>query len=170
MKITQHTVATVSYHLQTPENGELITVERVNADNPALFLIGVGQLLPAFEAQLQGKQVGDAFEFTLSPEEGYGLYFEEDIVELPLTTFQDKEGKIDMEMLKVGSFIPMSDAQGNRFFGKVVAVTLEVVRMDFNHPLAGKTLNFSGEILAIRAAEQEELSHGHVHGPGGHQH
>jgi FKBP-type peptidyl-prolyl cis-trans isomerase SlyD len=64
----------------------------------------------------------------------------------------------------------MNDGQGQTFQGKVKAVSLDTVTMDFNHPLAGKTLHFKGKIESLREAAPEEISHGHVHGPGGHHH
>jgi FKBP-type peptidyl-prolyl cis-trans isomerase SlyD len=73
-------------------------------------------------------------------------------------------------MVKVGNVLPMTDSDGNQMRGSVQEITGEHVRMDFNHPLAGQDLHFAGEVLEIRDATKEELSHGHVHGPGGHHH
>jgi FKBP-type peptidyl-prolyl cis-trans isomerase SlyD len=73
-------------------------------------------------------------------------------------------------MFQVGAMIPMSDNEGNHLSGKILSITDENVQMDFNHPLAGTDLHFEGSILEVRAATQEELDHGHVHGEHGHQH
>jgi FKBP-type peptidyl-prolyl cis-trans isomerase SlyD len=73
-------------------------------------------------------------------------------------------------MLFEGNIIPMMDQQGNRYEGRVMRVGENSVKMDFNHPLAGKTLYFTGTILDVRNATPDELAHGHVHGPHGHQH
>jgi len=89
---------------------------------------------------------------------------------IPADVFLDESGKFDSEFFKVGAIVPMSDSEGNHLRGIVLDVEPEFVRMDFNHPLAGIDLHFSGEVLELREATEEELSHGHVHGPGGHQH
>ena len=73
-------------------------------------------------------------------------------------------------MLKPGSFIPMQDQDGHPLQGKVLSVGESDVKLDFNHPMAGKNLHFTGEIVEVRDASDEELNHGHVHGHGGHQH
>ncbi len=80
------------------------------------------------------------------------------------------EGKIDPEMLRIGNVIPMQDNQGNPLEGLVIGVDEASVKMDFNHPMAGKTLHFAGTIIDLRDATEEELSHGHVHGAHGHHH
>ena len=74
------------------------------------------------------------------------------------------------ESIQVGVSVPMSDNEGNHMRGKVLEITPEFVRMDFNHPLAGTDLQFEGKILEVREATQDELAHGHAHGPGGHHH
>ncbi len=81
----------------------------------------------------------------------------------------EADGKLG-EIVKVGNFLPMKDQEGNPLQGLVQEITDEHVRMDFNHPMAGKDLFFSGEVIEVREATTEELEHGHVHGPGGHQH
>jgi FKBP-type peptidyl-prolyl cis-trans isomerase SlyD len=169
MNISKHHVVTVSYHLLVPgENGEQ-SFEKTTADQPLVFLFGMGQLLPEFEQNLQGKAVGDTFDFYIAPENAYGLYQDNHVVELPVDIFFDEQGKLDGS-LTVGKRVPMMDNQGNRLVGTILHMGLETIRMDFNHPLAGKQLHFTGEVLEVRAATDEELDHGHVHGPGGHQH
>jgi len=80
------------------------------------------------------------------------------------------DGKFDSERVKVGAEVPMRDNEGHTLVGKVKTITNENVEMDFNHPLAGYDLHFTGEVLDVREASNEELSHGHVHGEHGHQH
>ena len=82
----------------------------------------------------------------------------------------DAFGDMPKEELVEGAELPMNDNEGNRFYGTVLEVNPEDVLMDFNHPLAGETLFFSGKVEGIREATAEELDHGHVHGPGGHHH
>jgi FKBP-type peptidyl-prolyl cis-trans isomerase SlyD len=91
------------------------------------------------------------------------------MLDLDIKIFEH-EGKIDSELLTIGNLIPMRDNQGNVLQGKVVSVNTDSVKMDFNHPMAGKNLHFTGKILKVREATADELSHGHVHGDGGHHH
>ena len=80
------------------------------------------------------------------------------------------DGIFDADLVEVGKVITMQDQNGRPMDGKVLEVKDDVVVMDFNHPLAGENLYFSGEIIEVRKASEEELSHGHVHGDGGHHH
>ena len=134
-----------------------------------VFLYGVGGLLERFEDNIRGLGVGDPFEFSIDPEEGYGEFDEEAVISLPKDVFK-VDGKIDNNMLQVGNFIPMTDNEGNRLQGRVLEVEDENIVMDFNHPLAGKNMHFKGEVVGVREATAEELAHGHVHGEGGHHH
>lgn len=145
-------------------------MEKTNEENPLVFISGIGNLLPAFEENLWGKNVGDAFDFILSAEDGYGSHEAEKIAHLPIGIFLDEAGQFDGEMIKVGNYVPMMDNNGHQHQGLVTHVGLENITMDFNHPMAGKTLHFTGSINDIREATSEELDHGHVHGPGGHEH
>jgi FKBP-type peptidyl-prolyl cis-trans isomerase SlyD len=160
----------LTYELRTDdENGQQTLVEKVEQDNPMVFLYGVGGLLERFENNIRGKSIGDTFEFSINPEEGYGEFDEEAVVTLPKDVFK-VNGKIDDNMLQPGNFIPMTDNEGNRLQGKVLEIEDENIIMDFNHPLAGKNMHFKGEVVGIRDATAEEMEHGHVHGEGGHQH
>jgi FKBP-type peptidyl-prolyl cis-trans isomerase SlyD len=169
MIITQNSVVTLHYILrESGKDGDLI--EETFGDEPLVYLQGHGTMIPGFEKQLEGKTIGDTYEFTLSPEEAYGSIDQDNIVEVPIQNFEDEEGKIERELLEIGAPINMSDDEGNQFQGFISEVKEETVVVDFNHPMAGLFLHFSGEIVAIRVATEEEISHGHVHGPGGHQH
>ncbi len=169
MIIAANKVVTVHYSLREEgANGDLI--EETFGSDPLLYLHGHGTMIPGFEKNLQGKKVGDTYEFTLSPEEAYGDIKTENIVEVPIENFADENGAVDRDLLEVGAPINMSDEEDNYFQGFVAEIKLESVVVDFNHPMAGLTLHFSGEIVDIRDASAEELNHGHVHGPGGHQH
>ena len=79
------------------------------------------------------------------------------------------EGKL-AEMVTPGAFVPMNDQEGNPMQGLVLEIGDETIKMDFNHPMAGLDLFFTGQILDVREATPEELDHGHVHGEGGHHH
>jgi FKBP-type peptidyl-prolyl cis-trans isomerase SlyD len=170
MTINDNTVVSLTYELRTDdENGQQTLVEKVEQDNPMVFLFGVGGLLERFEDNIRGLNIGDQFEFSIDPEEGYGEFDEEAVVSLPKDVFK-VNGKIDNTMLQPGNFIPMTDNEGNRLQGRVLEVEEENILMDFNHPLAGKNMHFKGEVVGIREATSEELAHGHVHGEGGHHH
>jgi FKBP-type peptidyl-prolyl cis-trans isomerase SlyD len=164
--IKENKVVSLTYELRiNDEQGEV--VEKVEKASPLTFLFGRGNLLPDFEANLKGLKEGDAFRFKLEPDKAYGEVSEEAVVDLPRNIFE-VEGKIDDTLLEVGNSIPMQDNSGNRLNGIVIGVGDDSVKMDFNHPLAGETLYFEGEVAGIREASNEELSHGHVHQGGAH--
>lgn len=172
MTISEKQVVSVNYHLTVPgENeGTEITIEKTSTEDPFVFLFGAGQLLPDFEANLKGKNPGDKFDFRIAAGRGYGEYQADHVVNLPIENFLDQSGKLDTEMIALGKNVPMVDNEGHRLWGKVIEIGLSNIKMDFNHPLAGKELHFAGEVLDVREATAEELDHGHVHGPGGHHH
>jgi FKBP-type peptidyl-prolyl cis-trans isomerase SlyD len=126
-------------------------------------------MLPKFEEYLNALKAGDAFEFTLASDDAYGEMDQDAIIDLDKSIFQ-VDGKTDDEMLAIGNVIPMRDDQGNMLQGIVVSVSKDMVRMDFNHPMAGNVLHFAGKVIEVREASAEELSHGHAHGAGGHHH
>ncbi len=157
---------TYTLHLND-EQGEVI--QKVDESKPFVQMFGVNALLPAFENNLGGLGKGDDFGFGLSAEEGYGNLSDEAILKLEKKIFE-VDGVVDTEMVAVGKTITMQDNNGNPLDGKVLAVEEDNIIMDFNHPLAGENLYFSGSILNVREASEEELSHRHVHGAGGHHH
>jgi len=103
------------------------------------------------------------FSFTLTPEEGYGEVDPSRIIDLPIEIFVDREGNKLEDLLKAGAIVPLVNGMGQVVPGKVVEVAEKTVKMDLNSPMAGKTLNFSGEILTVREATQQELQDG-LHG------
>ncbi len=161
MNVAVNKMVSVSYTLRKDnENGNI--VETVNKENPLSFIFGSGNLLKKFENNLEGLEVGSPFSFTLESEDAYGESYPDAIVELPKNIFII-EGEIQEGLLDIGNVIPMQDNQGNRMNGKVVAVSEETATLDFNHPLAGETLHFTGVVEAIRDASKEELEHnGHT--------
>lgn len=172
MMITKNNVVAVNYSLTASdvENGPETIVEETTSDNPFVFIHGNGDLLPDFELNLNAKKVGDTFDFRINAENGYGLVHPDHVVNVPIEAFKDDEGNIDTEMVVVGNVLPMHDHEGNRLQGTVTEITDTYIKMDFNHPLAGKHLHFKGTVLSVREATAEELNHGHVHGEGGHHH
>ncbi|WP_395617680.1 peptidylprolyl isomerase [Aquirufa sp.] len=170
MPIAKNNVVFISYQLAFPdEDGQPDVVEIVDEKEPMVFIHGLSGLPEAFEENLLGLNEGDTFDFSISAEDAYGNVDPNAIIELPKSIFQAEDQSAD-DILQIGNFIPMTDDQGNRMQGLVVSIEGETVTMDFNHPLAEKTLMFQGKILKIREATPEEIAHGHVHGEGGVHH
>ena len=170
MKVEKNNVVALIYSLRIPDNdGEMDVVEVVTEEDPMYFIHGISGLPEGFETKIEGLSTGDTFDFTVAPEEGYGEFDPEAIVELPKAVFQMDDVDQD-ELLEIGNIVPMTNEDGERMHGQVVEVKDDVVVMNFNHPLAGKEMHFEGSILSIRPATDEEISHGHVHGEGGHHH
>lgn len=160
----------VSLHYVLKEGSkEAEIIEETTGQDPMVFLYGVGQMIPKFEQEISGKKAGDKAEFPIKAAEAYGEIEDEAMLTLPIDVFKN-EGAVDLEMLKVGNVLPMQDGEGNRMDGIVKDVTETEVKMDFNHPMAGKDLYFEVEVIDVRDASKEELEHGHVHGEGGVQH
>ncbi len=160
MKIGENTFVALDYKLEV--DGQ--TADASKPGQPLKFAYGMGMLLPKFEEAIAGLGAGDDFAFTLTAGDGYGEVIKEAVVELPRNVFE-VDGAVEPGLLEVGNMIPMSDQQGNRLMGRVVAVG-EVVTMDFNHPMAGKTLNFTGKIVEVRDITPEDLQ-GFAGGGGG---
>jgi len=170
MTISEDKVVSVNYYLTGSKNNaseELI--EQTSNEQPFVFLFGFGGVLPDFEEQLNGKQKGDKFDFKISAENGYGKHDTNYVVKLEKNIFE-VDGKFDTDRIQVGRDVEMNDADGNLLIGRVLSMADNSVEMDFNHPLADYELHFIGEVLDVRTATQEELDHGHVHGPHGHHH
>ncbi len=157
MKISDNKYITLSYDLNVGEGDEKELMERATAENPMEFIFGANMMLDSFEKHLIGLEQGSEFSFSLVPDEAYGDYDEEQVIELPKNIFEI-EGKIDDEVLFEGNSIPMMDSSGNRLMGSVVSINDDVVVMDFNHPLAGENMHFSGTVLGVREASAEEIA------------
>jgi len=166
MIIENNMVVTLHYRLQEGDaQGAL--VEETFGSEPLVFLYGAGSMIPEFERNLAGKKIGDEFAFGIIASEAYGEVDPDALVELPSSTFV-VDGRLATELLQVGRTIPMADQYGNRLMGTVKAVNADTVLIDFNHPMAGQDLYFTGVIDSIRLATPSEIEHGHVHGPGDH--
>lgn len=164
-----HTVVTLAYELyQDDRNGELLEV--MNVKYPFEFLMGNGNLLPAFEDHLRGKKEGDSFAFTLRPEQAYGPVIEQNKHKLPAKIFE-VEGAIPDGLLVPGNTLAVTDDHGHKHHGTVIGRTESgEILMDFNHAMAGKTLFFTGVILRIRKATVDELVRKHhIPDDGAHQ-
>lgn len=167
MEISKDKVVSITYQLyHNDAEGELI--QEVSEKDPYVFLFGAQQVLPEFETNLAGKIAGDDFSFGLKSEDSYGDRDEEQVVDLPINIFM-VDGKL-ADVVKLGHYVPLNDQDGNTMQGLVLEIGDETVKVDFNHPMAGMDLYFSGKVMDIREATAEEIDHGHVHGPGGHHH
>ena len=130
--------------------------------NPLEYIHGTGMLLPKFEAAVEGKEPGETFDFILSPADGYGEYNPKYLIDIPKTAFE-VEGKLREDLLVVGNMIPMLNSDGQVVQGRIAEIADTTVKMDFNHPMAGKTLHFTGKVESVRSATEKELTEG-LHG------
>ncbi|MDR2948643.1 MAG: peptidylprolyl isomerase [Dysgonomonas sp.] len=157
MKISTNKFVALSYDLTVGEAEERELMERATAETPLEFIYGTNSMLEAFEKNIDGLAEGDSFNFVLTPEEAYGEYDDEHVVDLPRHIFE-QDGKLNEEVIFEGNTVPMMDTNGNRLNGSVVEVKDDVIKMDFNHPLAGETLNFEGKVLTVRESTPEEIA------------
>ena len=118
MTIDKNKVVAVSYELEV----EGSIADKAGSEKPLEYIHGTGMLLPKFEAALEGKEPGASFDFTLTPEEGYGNYSDEWKIEIPKTSFAGPDGKIREDLLVVGFTIPMLNSEGQVIQGTVAAV------------------------------------------------
>lgn len=162
MTITENTVVQLHYRL-SEENagGELI--ENTYDSESLIFLVGTGEMMDAFENQLIGLEDKALFSFTIPFADAYGELNEEAVGEVPKSLF-DIDGVDQEDLLVVGRILPLHDDNGESFYGTVLEVGDENVTIDFNHPLAGINLYFSGEILNVREATALEIENGYAEG------
>jgi len=160
MSIEKDKVVYFHYTL-TGEDGKAF--ETSTNSHPMTFLFGHGNILPALEKEFEGKNEGDQFQVTLPPEQAYGERKEGSQQRIPIKHLATK-GK-----LQKGQMVKVNTDQGMRDV-TIVKVGKFNVDVDTNHPLAGLTVTFDVSVEQVRDAEPEELSHGHVHGVGGHHH
>ena len=159
--VADKTVVTVHYTLKNSE-GE--TLDSSEGDEPLTYLHGAGNIVPGLEKQLAGKAVGAKLSVVVQPADGYGLREGPEPHKVPLSSFPDDEE------VEVGMEIVASGPNGEAFPLWVIDVGDDHAVLDHNHPLADVVLHFDVEVTEIRAASDEELAHGHPHGPGGHHH
>lgn len=158
MTISENSVVSMHYTL-TDNSGQVIDTS--NGREPMVYLHGIGQLISGLEKELGGKAAGDKMEVTISPEDGYGPRMEQLVKKVPRANFPE------------GELQPGMQFQTETERGKMVFTLIEVggdhVIVDGNHPLAGVVLNFSVEILDVRAATAQEIEDKVVHATGGNQ-
>ncbi|ASD68419.1 peptidylprolyl isomerase [Pseudoalteromonas piscicida] len=159
MQIAKNTVVEFHYTLHEGDS----QIESSKEGEPLNYLHGTEGMLPSLESELEGKTGGDSFTVTLTPEQAYGEYQEGLVQRIPIKHLQ---GLGDSKVWKPGMTAIVDSNQG-RHQVKVVKVGRFNADCDLNHPFAGKTLTFDVEILSVREATAEEISHGHVHAAGG---
>jgi len=162
-----HKVITVDYKLfRDTAEGEMI--ETTEGKQPLVFLTGAGHMLPEFENNISPLNTGDSFSFGIKSENAYGTRTEEAVIDLTKDMFME-DGKL-VEQVAVGNMLPLQDQHGRVVPGRVLSINETTVTVDVNHPLADQDLHFTGSVVEVREATTEEIEHGHVHGPGGHEH
>jgi FKBP-type peptidyl-prolyl cis-trans isomerase SlyD len=158
MTIQRNKVVTINYTL-TDESGSLL--ESSEGQEPLTYLHGAGNLIPGLEASLEGKSAGASLKVSVPPEEAYGVWDQEKVMDIPRSQFSG------VENVEAGMQFSVQSEAGEEVV-TVSKVEGDTVTIDANHPLAGRTLTFDVTIVGIRDATAEELDHGHVHGHGGH--
>ncbi|NKB77932.1 MAG: peptidylprolyl isomerase [Gammaproteobacteria bacterium] len=157
--ISKDKVVSINYQIY---DGEQL-LEDASSSDGLLYLHGRRGIFPTLESALEGKSVGDQVTATLTPDEGYGFRKENSIERVSIKHLVSKKN------LRPGAMVQLETPQGVRD-AVLVKVGKFNVDIDTNHPFAGKTLRFDVNVVAVRDASAEELSHGHAHGAGGHNH
>jgi FKBP-type peptidyl-prolyl cis-trans isomerase SlyD len=160
MQIATNTVVTIDYTLKDDDQSVLDTSQ---GQEPLSYIHGIGNLIPGLEKALAGKSEGDRVQVTIAPDDAYGERDEDLLQAIPRERFE-RANEIEVGM----QFHTQSD-EGMQVV-TVVGVDGDNITIDGNHPLAGKTLHFDVQIVGVREASADEISHGHVHGEGGHHH
>ena len=160
MHIGPETVVVFHYTLRDEDGTEL---ETSRGADPSAYLHGASNIIPGLESAMAGKAAGDVFSTTVAPADAYGLRNPDKVQRVPLKHLVFK-GK-----LRPGAVVQLSTSEGMRAV-TVTKAGRHTADIDTNHPLAGQTLTFDVEVVELRAATAEELTHGHAHGPGGHHH
>lgn len=156
MKITTNTAAKVAYKIYINDrNGELI--EFADNENPRTMIFGHNSLMPGFETNMNGLGGGDSFEFTLNPDESFGIYRDDLLVNVPKSAFY-VDGVLKEDLLYIGNEISMLDNNGNVVSGRVIEINAEDVKMDFNHKFAGNGIYVAGTVQSVRMVTEEDLA------------
>ena len=158
MKVDKNKVVALSYTLEV--EGKI--ADQAGEDRPLEYIQGTHMLIPRFEQEVAGLEPGGIFDFVLPPEEGYGPYDASRCKPLPKEAFTIN-GVLREDLLQPGLMIPLMNSYGEVIQAVVKEVRDQDVLMDFNHPMAGKTLHFTGKVLRVRDASEQELREG-LHG------
>jgi FKBP-type peptidyl-prolyl cis-trans isomerase SlyD len=161
MVVAADKVVLIHYTL-TNDAGKVL--DSSSGGEPLAYIQGHGNLIPGLERELEGKSAGTRLSVKIAPADGYGEHDAALVQRVPKRSFGN------VSNLKPGMQFQAQTSDGNARVVTVTGIQGDMVTIDGNHPLAGEHLNFEVEITEVRAATQEELEHGHVHGPGGHHH
>ena len=156
MDKTNHKFVQVTYKLYTTKDGVMELTEQSAEGRPLTFYSGMGMVLDDFESEVLKHAQGEDFDFTLSPSQAYGDYNEQHVIDIDKDVFSPN-GTFDAEHIYKDAIVPLQNEQGNRFLGHVLDITDTHVKVDLNHPLAGKTLNFKGTVVSNRDASDDEV-------------
>ena len=160
MHITDQKVVLIDYTLRD-EKGAIL--DSSDGRQPLAYIHGTGNIIPGLEAHLNGKAVGDTLNVIIPPADGYGEYDKTQIMQVPRSRFEG------VDELTIGMQFTASTPEGHQVV-TITKIENDTVTIDGNHPLAGMTLNFDVKVVEVRDATADEISHGHVHGAGGHHH
>lgn len=161
MQIEPKKAVYIDYTL-TNDAGDVI--DSSAGQTPLAYLHGYHNIIPGLERALEGKKVGDELEVVVEPQDGYGDYSAELVTVVPRSAFQG------IEQLEIGMQFHASTPDGGTQVVVVRRIDGDDVTVDGNHPLAGQRLNFKVKVVEVRPASDEEITHGHIHGEGGHHH
>ncbi|MBN7770978.1 peptidylprolyl isomerase [Marinobacter daepoensis] len=160
MPVEKNQVVLFHYSVSDEQGKE---VENSRSGEPNAYLHGHGGIIRGLEEALEGREAGDTFSVTVSPDKAYGARRQDAVQRVPIKHL------MGAKRWKPGMIAQVQTEQGPRHV-VVVKVGHKFADVDTNHPMAGKTLTFDIEIIEVRAADADEIAHGHVHGPGGHHH
>ena len=160
MTINKNKVVNIHYTLTDNEG---VIIDTSQGREPLTYLHGAGNIIEGLESELEGKVSGDKLEVTIAPENGYGLRNEALLQKVSRENFPT-----EVELAPGMQF--QTNTEQEKIVFTVIKIQDDSVIVDGNHPLAGVILNFKVEVMDIRDASDEEISHGHAHEPGGHEH
>ncbi len=160
MQIDNNMVVTIDYTLTDADSKILDKSEQ----GQFIYLHGAGNIIPGLENALSGKSAGDSLKVEIQPEDAYGHRDDGKTQDVSIDMFENRDD------VQVGMQFNAEGPDGEVLFITVARINGDQVTVDGNHPLAGMTLTFDVDVIDIRQAAAEELEHGHVHGPDGHQH
>jgi len=159
-QVADDLVVTIDYKLTV--DGEV--VDSSEEEGPLDYLHGYDNIIPGLEKELAGMRVGESKKVSVAPEDGYGMIDPEAVIELSREEFPE-----DVP-LEIGIELEITDHDGDMMFATIIEVGDDSVKLDTNHPLAGKTLQFDVTVKSLRKATPEEIEHGHAHYGNGHHH
>lgn len=153
----EHKFLAVNYQLYSVKDGERTLEEQTVREKPFQFISGFGVSLDALEQNVINLAAGTEFDFTLTPAEAFGEYAPEGVHKLQREVFT-VNGHFDSQHIFPGAIITLMDEEERHFMARVTKVEDDGITVDTNHPLAGKTLNFTGEVLENRPATDDEVN------------